>query len=97
MINSTFSWKVFGRSTPDFKYCLEDCKILILKVIFQLSKIGRIFLIFFSLKICPKLNAKFIIGLWFAKDYNLKLESAIYHSINLGFDAEVAEKFLNGI
>ena len=27
----------------------------------------------------------------------LNKESAIYHSINLGFDAEVAEKFLNGI
>ena len=27
----------------------------------------------------------------------LNKESAFYHSINLGFDAEVAEKFLKGI
>ena len=29
--------------------------------------------------------------------YHLKEESANFHSINPGFDAELAEKFLNGI
>jgi hypothetical protein len=37
-----------------------------------------------------------MIGYRSAKDI-LKQESAINHSINLGFDAEVAEQFLNGI
>ena len=50
---------------------------------------------------CPKFIAqnwlpKFIIKCRSAKDL-LKQESAIYHSINLGFDAKVAEQFLNGI
>ena len=39
---------------------------------------------------------KFIIGLWFAKDL-LKQDSAYNYSINPGFDAENAEKFLNGV
>jgi hypothetical protein len=39
---------------------------------------------------------QFMIGCRSAKDV-LKEESAINHSINLGFDAEVAEQFLNGI
>ena len=38
-------------------------------------------------------NTKIQTRHWFANN----LESAIYHSINIGFDAEVAEKFLNGI
>ena len=33
---------------------------------------------------------------WSAKD-RLNQETAHFHSINPGFDAEVAEKFLNGI
>ena len=33
---------------------------------------------------------------WFAKDI-LRYERAIYHSINLQFDAKVAKKLLNGI
>ena len=41
-------------------------------------------------------EAIFIILRQSAKDL-LKQKSAIYHSINLGFDAEVAEKFLNCI
>ena len=43
----------------------------------------------------PKSNAKFQIVHWSTKD-QLKKASAIYHSINLPFDAEVAEKFLDG-
>ena len=41
-------------------------------------------------------TARFIIGRWSAKDL-LKSESAYFHSINPGFDAENAEKFLNVI
>ena len=35
-------------------------------------------------------------GRWSAKDL-LQWESAIYHSIKLGFEGQVAKKFLNGI
>ena len=38
-------------------------------------------------------KAKFKIGRQSAKDL-LKQESPVFHSINLGFDAEVAEKLL---
>ena len=41
-------------------------------------------------------TASFLIGGWFAKDI-LQWESAIYHSIKLGFEGQVAKKFLNGI
>ena len=41
-------------------------------------------------------KAIFINEHWSAKDL-LNKESVIYYSINLGFDAEVAEKFLNSI
>ena len=40
--------------------------------------------------------ARFQIGCWSAKDL-LQWESAIYHSIKLGFEGPVAKKFLNGI
>ena len=40
--------------------------------------------------------ARFLIGRWSAKDL-LQWESAIYHSIKLGFEGQVAEKLLNGI
>ena len=40
--------------------------------------------------------ARFLIGRWSAKDL-LQWESAICHSIKLGFEGQVAEKFLNGI
>ena len=42
------------------------------------------------------LMARFLIGRWSAKDL-LQLESAIYHSIKLGFEGQVAKKILNGI
>ena len=41
-------------------------------------------------------TARFLIGRWSAKDL-LQWESAIYHSIKLGFEGPVAKKFLNGI
>ena len=42
-------------------------------------------------------TARFRIGCWPAKDL-LQWESVIYHSINeLGFEGQVAKKFLNGI
>ena len=41
-------------------------------------------------------TARFLIGRWSAKDL-LQWESAIYHSIKLGFEGQVAKKFLNGI
>ena len=41
-------------------------------------------------------TARFLIGRWSAKDF-LQWESAIYHSIKLGFEGPVAKKFLNGI
>ena len=41
-------------------------------------------------------TARFLIGRWCAKDL-LQWESAIYHSIKLGFEGPVAKKFLNGI
>ena len=40
--------------------------------------------------------ARFLIGRWSSKDL-LQWESAIYHSIELGFEGQVAKKFLNGI
>ena len=40
--------------------------------------------------------ARFLITRWSAKDL-LQWESAIYHSIKLGFEGQVAKKFLNGI
>ena len=39
---------------------------------------------------------RFLIGRWSAKDL-LQWESAIYQSIKLGFEGQVAKKFLNGI
>ena len=39
---------------------------------------------------------RFQIGGWSARDL-LQWESAIYHSIKLGFEGQVAKKFLNGI
>ena len=41
-------------------------------------------------------TARFLIGRWSAKDL-LQWESAIYHSIKLGFEGQVVKKFLNGI
>ena len=41
-------------------------------------------------------TARFLIGRWSAKDL-LQWESAIYHSIKLGFEEQVAKKILNGI
>ena len=41
-------------------------------------------------------TARFLIGCWSAK-YLLQWESAIFHSIKLGFEEQVAKKFLNGI
>ena len=40
--------------------------------------------------------ARFLIDHWSAKDL-LQWESAIYHSIKLEFEGQVAKKFLNGI
>ena len=40
--------------------------------------------------------ARFLIDRWSAKDL-LQWESAVYHSIKLGFEGQVAKKFLNGI
>ena len=42
------------------------------------------------------LQARFLIGRQSAKDL-LQWESAIYHSIKLGFEGPAAKKFLNGI
>ena len=41
-------------------------------------------------------TARFLISHWSAKDL-LQWESAMYHSIKLGFEGQVAKKFLNGI
>ena len=40
-------------------------------------------------------TARFLISRWSAKDL-LQWKSAIYHSIKLGFEGQVAKKFLNG-
>ena len=42
------------------------------------------------------LKVRFLNGRWSAKDL-LQWGSAIYHSIKLGFEGQVAKKFLNGI
>ena len=42
------------------------------------------------------LHAGFLISRWSAKDF-LQWESAIYHSIKLGFEGQAAKIFLNGI
>ena len=99
MVNSTFLYfnRSLGRLKPEYEYGPEDRKIQLFKVIIHLSfffskkiRLGThvvilFFRYFFFLKMCPKLNVKNIIGCRSAKDV-----LAIYRSINLGFDAEVA-------
>ena len=50
----------------------------------------------YLLKLGQNFKPQFQIGCWSAKDL-LQWESAIYHSIKLGFEGPVAKKFLNGI
>ena len=64
-----------------------------------MNKIGRTFdteKIDFESQNFAIFTDRFLIGRWSAKDL-LQWESAIYQSIKLGFEGQVAKKFLNGI
>ena len=56
---------------------------------------NAIFEALYLLKLGQNFKPQFQIGGWSAKDL-LLWESAIYHSIKLGFEGQVAKKFLNG-
>ena len=71
---------VFGRLTPYYKYGLKDHKILIFKVLFSVSKIGRIFQNFFSLKNI-RLGPQLLLVIFKVLFFNnmLKIECQIYN------------------
>ena len=100
-ISTFLRYKVFGRSTPNYESGREDHKILTFKVNFPCQKSSESFLFFIEeckIRSTTYINDTFVsCHFWSTLFTNIEPKFQTLISKRTGFDAEVAEKFFNGI